>query len=160
MGDELKGVLRLSAEIFVKVIEAYIQAFEPLIRLVLRVIGREDLLPQIIRAEGIDERIRKLDMARENLVSGLHAIDELKAMAEVNKRDLSEVLARLEMLRQEKDLTERQLEEIKKIAGSDVETFQRIAGVPSSKDKWVERSIGFTAGFVASVLATLALGAF
>ena len=73
---------------------------------------------------GIDERIRKIDKARENLVEGLAAIDELKQSAE---RSTTEARAALEQLAQLK-LDKQSLEAI---IATDVRVFREVAGIPS-----------------------------
>lgn len=46
----------------------------------------------------LDERIAKLDSARQNLVDGITAIDELKTEAEHNKREVSKALEQVTSL--------------------------------------------------------------
>jgi hypothetical protein len=106
-------------------------------------------------SENIDQRIKKIDLARENLIDGLKAIDELKKAAEHNKSELVVALEQLEKLKNYKKNEEKNLSEIKKIASIDLETFQKVAGIASKKEKTNERIIGFVFGIITSILATI-----
>lgn len=102
----------------------------------------------------VDERIAKIDAARENLSEALAAIDELKAAATANKLDLEEALANLGKTHAEQAAARRELDLVRKVADSDVEAFQRIAGVPSRTQIAKERALGFAFGVIASLLAS------
>lgn len=101
----------------------------------------------------IDERIAKIDIARENLAESLRAIDELKVAAEDNKKELQEALAKFQLLEKQKANAEIELQEIKRIAQADVETFRKLAGVPTEPEVRKERIIGFVSGVLASLFA-------
>jgi len=102
----------------------------------------------------LDERIKKIDIARTNLLEGLHAIDELKQTAEENKSELESALLKLQELEQDKAIAEGELEQIKHIASTDISTFQKNAGIQTKNDIKKERVIGFISGVIASLIAT------
>ena len=102
----------------------------------------------------IDERIKKIDSARENLVESLKAIDELKSTTHENKKELEEVLKKLGHIEKEKRSVEQELEKIRKITNSDIEIFRKLAGVPDDSDRKKERVVGFISGIVASLIAS------
>jgi hypothetical protein len=106
------------------------------------------------KSPGIDARLAQLDHARDNLVTALQAVDELKATAEKNKRELNQALERIGQAQSEKDAAEKELESVRHIAEADVEVFKRLAGVPSRSQIARERFIGFILGVLASVVAT------
>jgi hypothetical protein len=82
------------------------------------------------------------------LVSGLSAIDELKQEADENKQKVEELEARLQYLTSEKETADLELKEIRKIAASDIGTFQEVVGVPSRGQIAKERLVGFDLGFL------------
>ncbi|MEO8390547.1 hypothetical protein [Polaromonas sp.] len=102
----------------------------------------------------IDERIAKIDAARSNLADALVAIDELKAAASANKADLEVALEQLGRTQAEHNAARKELELVRQVANSDVETFQRLAGVPSKSQIAKERALGFVFGVIASVFAS------
>ncbi len=132
----------------------------PILRFGIRRDGRfhVELLPaldELLRqSPGIDARLAQLDSARDNLVIALQAVDELKATAETNKRELSQALERIEQTQSEKAAAKKELDNIRQIAEADVEVFKRLAGVPSRGQIARERFIGFVIGVLASVAAT------
>ena len=103
----------------------------------------------------IDERIAKIDAARSNLAEAISAIDELKAAANSNKADLESALERLGQTQAKHDDAKRELELVRQVASSDVETFQRLAGVPSKSQIAKERALGFVFGVLASLIASV-----
>ena len=102
----------------------------------------------------IDDRIRKIDKARENLVDGLAAIDELRRSAEQNKKEVQQALEQLAQLEEDKRNLQAKLESTRQIIGSDVQAFRDIAGIPSPAAVRRERVIGFVSGVVASIVAS------
>ena len=132
----------------------------PLVRYGIRSDGKihVQLLPALddLRGEspGIDARLAQLDQARENLVTALQAVDELKLTAERNKQELHQALERIDQAQREKAAAEKELASVRKIAEADVEVFKRLAGVPSRSQIARERLVGFILGVLASVAAT------
>jgi hypothetical protein len=102
----------------------------------------------------VDERITKIDSARANLAEALIAIDELKAAASANKADLEMVLQQLGKTNAEHSAAKQKLVLVRQVANSDVETFQRMAGVPSKSQIVKERVLGFVFGVIASLAAS------
>ncbi|HST57034.1 MAG TPA: hypothetical protein VLK84_00010 [Longimicrobium sp.] len=103
---------------------------------------------------GLDERIAMIDTARNNLLEGVRAIDELRTEAERNKRELAEGLEKLAQIRESKASLEQKQKAIAEIIQSDVTAFRNIAGIPTPSMIRRERLIGFFIGVTASVLAS------
>lgn len=112
-----------------------------------------EFFPERTERVNVDQRIQKIDAARRNLCEALDAIDELKAAAEENKTELSIALELLNTVRTDQKSAERELTAVRDIAKSDIEVFQRLAGVPSQKQIAKERFVGFLLGVTASIVA-------
>jgi hypothetical protein len=106
------------------------------------------------RRETIDERIHRIDVARQNLSEALDAMDELKHAAEWSKAELVIALERLDSAQRDRAAAEKELEAVRGIAQSDVEVFKKLAGVPSRLEIAKERLIGFLLGITASIIAS------
>lgn len=104
--------------------------------------------------ESIDERIAKIDAAKANLVEVLAAIDELRDAAEQNRHDAEAALRQLERLERDKSSLEEELAAVRGVIDTDVNTFKRIAGIPSENDIRRERVLGFITGVASSVVAS------
>ncbi|MDY6993917.1 MAG: hypothetical protein SVR94_15120 [Pseudomonadota bacterium] len=119
--------------------------------------GKKELFPFKINVieSSLDERIKKIDEARESLVEGLAAIDELKLSAKQNKQELEDAISKLEILRNEKSAAEEELDEIRNIATSDIEVFQKLANIPDKNSIFRERIIGFVSGILSSLFVVL-----
>ncbi len=104
-------------------------------------------------SSSLDERLKKLDVAKESLEESLSAIEDLKLEANKNKQELEEALERLSFLEQEKATAEEELKEIRKIAESDSQVFRKLAGVPGQNEIFRERIIGLVTGVFASIVA-------
>lgn len=102
----------------------------------------------------IDVRIRKIDLARANLVEGLSAIDELRKSAEINKKEVQAALEQLAMMEHDKARLQEKLNSVRQVISSDVQAFRDVAGVPSPSSIRRERVIGFVSGVVASIVAS------
>lgn len=112
-----------------------------------------ELFPERTDRASVDERIQKIDAAKHNLSEALDTIHELKVAAEQNKAELSVALERLNDAKLQQMTAERELTAVRDIARSDIEVFQRLAGVPSRKQIAKERFIGFLLGITASIVA-------
>lgn len=145
----------------------FISILEPILTSYIELVAR--LLRRLhIRVEGggisielgpeqtpsIDERIAKIESARSNLLEGIRAIDELRETAEVNKREASDALAQIASLQRNKIELERELESVRTVIESDIETFRTMAGLPSAAQIRKERLIGFLSGVLASIVAS------
>jgi hypothetical protein len=102
----------------------------------------------------LDERIDMIDSARANLLEGVRAIDELKAEAERNRRNVADAAQKLAALEASKVSLEQKRQAIAEIIKSDVAAFQTVAGVPTPSMVRRERLIGFVIGVIASVVAS------
>lgn len=103
------------------------------------------------RVGSVDERIAKLDVAREHLADALFAIDGLKHSAEDSKVELAELQRRFAVLEEQKVSAETKLAGIKEVTRTDIEAFRTLAGIPNVRR---ERLIGFVSGLTASLIAT------
>jgi hypothetical protein len=103
----------------------------------------------------VDDRLARIETARQGLAEALEAMDELKQQAEENKEDLARLKASIEKASHEKLALDAELEALKEISSIDTQSVRKIIGVQSTADKWVERLIGFAFGIGASVVATI-----
>lgn len=102
----------------------------------------------------VDERLVKLEIAKQNLKDGLTAIEELQNDAQNNKKEVENAIAKLDKLQRNKSSLEDEVKAIQEIASADIATFQKLAGVPSHKQIIKERCIGFISGVIASIIAS------
>lgn len=102
----------------------------------------------------IDDRIKKIDAARDNLEDAIRAIDDLRIQADNNKRDLAHAMMLIQEAEDQKEVLGKQLETLKHVASADTEAFRQIVGL-SKRDVWIERFYGFGSGIVASVIASV-----
>ena len=132
----------------------YLRLIAYIIKVALhRVTGIE--LPSTTKAEvSIDERILKLDAARQNLVDGIEALDQLKSEADRNKKELRSAIEQVSLIQQDKEVLSKELEDVQAIMQNDVKAFQNLAGIPSSDEIFKERIIGFISGVIASMIAS------
>src|SRR6476659_1279440 len=91
----------------------------------------------------IDERIAKIDIAKANLLEGLRAIEDLKQLAEANKKEAGDAIDQLDRLSRDKTHLEQELKAIRSVVNSDVTAFQRVAGVLGPAEIRRERLLGF-----------------
>lgn len=106
----------------------------------------------IFHSPTIDERLQKIDEAKEALRQGITAIDELKFGAEQNKHELESALLELNDVKHKHKLAESELDRIRQVMRNDIAAFRAVAGIPNTMK---ERMIGFVSGVVASVFASL-----
>jgi hypothetical protein len=66
----------------------------------------------------VDERLKKLETARQNLVDSLHAIEELRAEAELNRAQLAELLAKLEHTKVQKNRSRKRPRVVATVGGN------------------------------------------
>lgn len=103
------------------------------------------------------ERIKKLDEAKESLVDGLKAIEELKEEADLSKREANKALKQISDLENNKASLEEELKHVKNLIKADVSTFRKVAGL-SDADIQKERILGFISGVLASIIASGIIG--
>jgi len=80
--------------------------------------------------------------ARQNLLDGINAINELKREAQENKREVAQALQQINELEKDKESLSEELEAIRTVIRSDVEAFRNIARVPTKADIRRESYIG------------------
>jgi len=120
----MENFTRLLVALIIRILTAYFEGIER----TFGVPGISDTLRRLfgeLPEKNIDERIKKIDEARQNLVEGLRAIDELKAAAQENKEELEKALQTLSKVELEKAEAERELGQIRHIAESDVAVFKK-----------------------------------
>jgi hypothetical protein len=110
--------------------------------------------PKEIPVEGIDERIAKIQVAKELLVQAVATMDELRTTAETNKREVQATLAQLQEVGGEREAAKSELQQVRRLATADIEVFRKVAGIPSPAQIRRERLLGFVLGVLASVAAT------
>jgi hypothetical protein len=137
-------ILALVADVYFDVISKAIQ----------KLVNKSGLPKKDEKTSSIDERIAKIDDAKTSLLEGVRLIDELRETAQNNKKDAELALAQISKLESDKVSLQKDLDSIKKIAQSDIETFRKMAGVPSATDIRKERIIGFVGGVVSSLIAS------
>ena len=103
------------------------------------------------------ERLKKLDDARESLIEGLQAIDELKEEASRNKIEADNALQQILELQNSKASLEQELQHVQNLITADITTFRKVAGL-SESDIQKERILGFISGVLASILASSLIG--
>jgi chromosome segregation ATPase len=141
---------------FGSLLEIYIDIIEKFLKKIriskINVIGVEFSIDK--STGSIDERIKKIETAKQNLIDGLSAIKELETEAENNKKEVKKALLEVEKLRKNKDSLEKEIDSIKQVISSDVSSFKKVAGIPSESQKKRERFLGFISGIIASLLAS------
>lgn len=145
-----------------KIFRLYFDFLERLSKAIDPDYRRPKFLDLLVNAAGIerqnvtiDERIRKIDSARENLQDAISAIDELRVQADTNKRDLTDALKRIEDAEYQKQVIGEELNALKQVAETDTAAFRRIVGLPTKADVWRERLLGFGSGVLASTIASI-----
>lgn len=97
-----------------------------------------------------EDRIAKLDVAREALTESLAAIDQMKKDAQAAKDEYTANNASLQAILGSSQDAEAKLANIRAAMKQDVDAFQTLAGVPNVKR---ERWIAFIAGVLASTVS-------
>lgn len=131
---------------------AYFGVFSLLVDSILKVCGLDLKWRPSLLAGRIDDRITKIDAARSNLQDALEALDELTSEADRNKRELEDAVKKLEHIKVEHANKSTQLDELKKIAQSDIDTFRTLAGIQNPIKEMI---VGFIGGVFASLVASL-----
>lgn len=102
----------------------------------------------------IDSRMQKIDAARAGLSDALSAVDELKNIAEANKRDLALLNSQIEQAEAQRQSVSGQLETLKGIAALDSESVRKVLRLPTRVSIWTERVIAFGFGVISSIVAS------
>lgn len=119
-------------------------------------IGQYDLTRVLDASEAsLDERLSKIDSARQNLSEALQAIDQLAESAEAQKNELASLTAAVARALQQKANVSDELQQVRALASLDTQAVRRALDVPSRTQRWVERLIAFLLGIGASLLASV-----
>jgi hypothetical protein len=113
-----------------------------------------DYFPEPEPTIDVDERIANLDRAKGNLLSALSAIDELKVAAGRNKVELADALRRIDEARSQKAAAEKELDDVRRIAQTDVSVFRRLARIPDRAQIALDRLFAFFLGVASSLIAS------
>lgn len=106
-------------------------------------------------SQSIDERLHKIETARQSLSDALDAVDSLKRSAEENKRDLADLTNAIENAQLQKQGVSQELQALKGIAAMESVAVRKALKLPNAVDLWRERIIAFLFGVGASVFATI-----
>jgi len=109
--------------------------------------------PQV--TESVDERLKKIDSARQSLTEAISAINELEKDAQTNKQELQKINTNIERAENKKVKLETKLDDFKKLAAIDAKSVREAMGVPSNRELWVQRTVGFIFGVIASLVAAI-----
>lgn len=137
-----------------KLIEHLVRQFR--IKIGLGPFGRIDVALSTPFAEkSIDERLEKIEVARQNLAEALIAIDELRDASEANKRDLERLTSSISKAESDKADLHAQLGALKQIAAIDSDAVRDALRLPTEVDKWKERIWGFIFGLAAGLIGSM-----
>ncbi|MGB0385021.1 MAG: hypothetical protein ACPGWR_09380 [Ardenticatenaceae bacterium] len=139
--SEIKKILKLSQPIFSSTL------FGALLELYL-----ENNANDI--QEDIDVRIAKIDTARDNLLEGIKAIEELRTEAKRNKQEVEQALLQVTMLTENKADLEAEVKSIETVSQVNTEHLRMMLGFPSSKEILIGRLKAFASGIVTSVFGS------
>jgi hypothetical protein len=125
------------------------------VRVSIASLGVELTLSGPLARESIDERLAKIEVARESLTDALQAIDALKQESEENKRDLEKLAGAIRKAEMEKANLHSQLDALKDIAALDSSVVRQALKLPTEIDIWRDRIIAFAFGIAASTVAAV-----
>lgn len=109
-----------------------------------------DLLFTLKKAEtsDIDARIAKFDVARENLMEAMAAIDEMKASAESKKQELTDLEKSVAEIGKQRDDLNADRELIARLTSSDKDRLRRVLGAPTRLQSIVTTIASFVFGAI------------
>ena len=102
----------------------------------------------------IDERISKIDSARENLRDALAAMEDMHVEAKENRRALNALKQSIAETENQHAAASTKLDNIRTLATLDTVAVRNALGVATPAQRWVERGLAFVLGVVASLLAS------
>ncbi|MBV5270734.1 MAG: hypothetical protein JZU55_13580 [Afipia sp.] len=155
----MDNFLRTIIEILEKVLAVYAKAFFGASKSIIEfgeikigfVSTRPDTRPY-------EERIAKLDVARDALAESLAAIDQMKVDAQAAKDEFETTNARLQAILGSSQDAEQKLANIRAAMKQDVDAFQTLAGVPDMKrERWIAFFAGILASTVSAAVVAIAL---
>lgn len=94
-------------------------------------------------------------MRRAGLTDALSAMDELKEIAEGNRRDLVLLKHQIRAAEAQRQSVSGELDALKEIAALDSESVRKALRLPTRVSIWTERVIAFLLGIAASILASV-----
>lgn len=112
-----------------------------------------DLLPEVFR-EPMDQRLAKIEAARENLTDALTALEDLQTEAQANSRALTELTVRLDKAEERKSIVQKDIHTLRELAKLDAESVRKGLGIPTRGKVWLERGFAFVLGIVGSIIAS------
>lgn len=105
----------------------------------------------------LDDRVAKLEVAREALVESLAAIDQMQTDARVAKDEYATNRRNLQAILESKQDAEAKLADIRAAMKQDVAAFQELAGVPNlNRERWIAFFAGVLASTISAALVALA----
>ncbi|WP_105421846.1 hypothetical protein [Neorhizobium sp. T25_27] len=149
VGDVVVALLRTAADFFIDSIF--------LLRPTLKRVGLERKLNSYFgeMEVTVDQRIQKIDLARDNLAEALSAMDELKSSAEENRAELQRLQVALEKATAEKQDLSAYNQDLRKLAELEAESVRRALGMPTPREVLRSKVISFFAGVLVTILLSL-----
>lgn len=157
--------LKFSAKVAANIVSVLAEGYVSILNPALRDVGLSTLKVRSTRRgvsisvddgpEPVDERIAKIELARQSLTEALSAMDELKERAEENKHDLEFLTRQIERAELDKANLSGELQTMKQMAALDSETVRKVLRMPTRVSIWTERVISFLLGVIASTIASL-----
>ncbi len=120
---------------------------------VIRETGLDRRLNQLLdreSPESMDARIKKIDVARDNLADALSAMDDLKRMATENQAELTTLQTALTTASKEKESLVNHNDNLKKLSEIEAESIRTALSIPTrSQVRW-----GYLISFVVGLITT------
>jgi hypothetical protein len=117
---------------------------------------RLDQLLSFDATRDLDERIRKIESARDNLRDALSAVDELQRSAQDNRAELAALQDALQRASAERDTLSAHNENLKRLADVDIRTIRRTLGIPTRQEVWRGHALSFVGGVLTTFILSLA----
>jgi len=102
----------------------------------------------------VDERLAKLELAKQNMKEALEAIDALEQLAAKNKNEIAELNEMLKRAHTDKVAVSNQIETLKSLASLDSDTVKKALGLPSRTGVVVGWVFSFFLGIATSFSAS------
>lgn len=102
----------------------------------------------------MDQRLAKIEAARENLTDALTALEDLQTEAQANSRALTELTVRLDKAEERKSIVQKDIHTLRELAKLDAESVRKGLGIPTRGKVWLERGFAFVLGIVGSIIAS------
>ena len=102
----------------------------------------------------IDQRLAKIEEAKQNLAEALAAIEDLQTEAQKNSRALDQLTAKLDKAEQRKTVIQKDIDTLRELSKLDAESVRKGLGIPTRLQVWFERVLSFLIGVAASIVAS------